>query len=162
MELGWTETPRALDLPSEVTPSPVETEPGRVARWRRAAAWAVDLAVVALFAATPLAIAGGLDAGSEATDALLPHAAAFAAVLAFAYGTVAQTLTGATAGKRLLGLQVIGPGGGPPGLARSAARTALAVLGGAALGLPAVIALFTPSGRALHDIAAGTSVVPAP
>jgi uncharacterized RDD family membrane protein YckC len=144
------------------TASPDDRDPGRGLRWRRAAARGVDLAVIALFAAIPLAIAGGLDAAPDADRALLPHAATFAAVLAFVYETLAHYLAGATAGKHLLHLQVISPEGGSPGLGQSAARAALSVLGAAALGLPTLAALFTRRGRPLHDVVAGTSVVRVP
>src|SRR3990172_7728496 len=79
----------------------------------------------------------------------LPSAAGFAALLGFAYGSLGHALMGATIGKRLLGLQVVGPDGVFPGLARSAARSGLAVLGTAGLGVGVLMALFTRSGRCL-------------
>jgi uncharacterized RDD family membrane protein YckC len=47
-------------------------------------------------------------------------------------------------------------------MARSAARSALAALSVAALGLGVLLAFFTRSGRALHDLLARTWVVEAP
>jgi len=157
------QVPEAVDISAEASPvRPVlQDDPARALRWRRAAARVVDLGVIALFAAIPLAIAGGLDAAPDA-GALIPHAATFAAVLAFVYETLAHYLAGATAGKHLLRLQVVSPEGGSPGLAQSAARAAVSVLGAATLGLPVLAALFTRRGRGLHDVVAGTSVVHAP
>jgi uncharacterized RDD family membrane protein YckC len=156
----------AADVSTEVPPARLspgaDPDPDRALRWRRAAARGVDLGVVLLFAAIPLAIAGGLDAAPAADGVLVPHAAAFAAILAFVYETLAHGLAGATAGKHLLRLQVVSPEGGSPGLARSAARAAVSVVGAAALGLPALAALFTRRCRTLHDVVAGTSVVRAP
>jgi uncharacterized RDD family membrane protein YckC len=87
--------------------------------------------------------------------------AAAAAVALAVYATLAHALAGATLGKRLLGLRVVGPDGARPTLARSAARSALALASAAALGLGFLLALFTASGRALHDLLARTWVVDA-
>ena len=78
------------------------------------------------------------------------------------YATLAHALAGATLGKRLLRLRVVGPDGARPTLARSAARSALAVVSAAALGLGFLLALFAPRGRALHDLVARTWVVAQP
>jgi uncharacterized RDD family membrane protein YckC len=77
------------------------------------------------------------------------------------YATLAHALAGATLGKRLLGLAVVGPDGRRPSLGRSAARAGLAILSATLLGLGLLLALFTRSGRALHDLAARTWVVDA-
>jgi uncharacterized RDD family membrane protein YckC len=154
-----------VDASTDAPPAHPRLEEGGRGRglwWRRSAARAVDLGVIALFAAIPLAIAGGLDAAPDADRALLPHAAAFAAILAFVYETLAHYLAGATAGKHLLRLQVVNPDGGSPELGRSAARAAVSVFGAVALGLPILAPLFTRRGRPLHDAVAGTSVVLAP
>ncbi len=137
--------------------APDGERPRNLLRWRRGAAWAVDAGVVALFTATPIAAAAG---PGVAPGVLLPHTVALAGLIAFAYGTLCDWLAGATAGKRLLGLQVIELGGGRPGLGRAAARAALAVVG-AGCGVPLHTLLFTDGGRALHDRVSGTAVVSA-
>ena len=93
------------------------------------------------------------------------HRPVFAGVLVLftVYQILAHALAGATLGKRLLGLRVVGPDGRRPGLGRSAdpgrrwrpSRSSL-------LGLGVLLALFTRSGRALHDLLARTWVVEAP
>jgi uncharacterized RDD family membrane protein YckC len=123
---------------------------------RRAAAWAVDGVP---FALAPLAVAALLGA---AEAVVLAPLAGVAALASFTYQTLSHWLTGATLGKRLVGLRVVGPDGRPPGPGRSALRAALAVAGVALLGAGPLLALFTRSGRALHDWVAGTSVVDAP
>jgi uncharacterized RDD family membrane protein YckC len=144
--------------------------------WRRVAAGALDALP---FVAAGLALAttllrdasAGLPAPAVGLDGLLDLVAreqvivlsvAAAVTLAhFVYATLAHALAGATLGKRLLGLRVAGPDGGRPSLGRSAARAGLAVLSGALLGLGLLLALFTGSGRALHDLLARTWVVEA-
>ena len=146
---------RALDLGGEAPPGPlVERARGRAAP--RILAWLVD--------GLPFAVmTGAIAAGLGATEpALLAPLAAVAALASFTYQTLAHWLAGATLGKRLLGLQVLGPDGARPGLGRSALRAAVAVLGVAALGAGPLLALFTRSGRALHDLVADTAVVEAP
>jgi len=99
--------------------------------------------------------------GADA-PALVAQLLAVVALASFAYQTLAHALLGATLGKRLLGLAVVGPDGRRPGPGRSALRAALAVAGVALLGIGPLLALFTRSGRALHDLVAGTTVVIAP
>jgi uncharacterized RDD family membrane protein YckC len=145
--------------------------------WRRAAAGAID---VVPFAAGGIALARwlvraasvGLPAPATGLDGFLDLLArervivlsvAAAAALALAvYTTLAHALAGATLGKRLLGLRLVGPDGARPTLARSVVRTALVGLSAALLGLGVLLALFTRSGRALHDLLARTWVVEAP
>jgi len=134
----------------------LEVEVRRGGSARRAAAWAVD---VAPFALATLAVASLLGA---ADAALLAPIVATAALASFTYQALLHWLSGATLGKRLVGLRVIGPDGRPPGPGRSALRAALAVVGVALLGAGPLLALFTRSGRALHDWVAGTWVVDAP
>jgi uncharacterized RDD family membrane protein YckC len=78
------------------------------------------------------------------------------------YATLAHALGGATLGKRLFGLRVVGPDGAPPSPARSVVRTALAFISAGFLGLGFLLVLFTRSGRALHDYLSRTWVVKAP
>lgn len=123
---------------------------------RRAAAWAVDGVP---FALATLGLATLLGATSLPLVAPL---AAVAALASFTYQTLSHWLTGATLGKRLVRLRVVGPDGRPPGPGRSALRSAAALAGTGLLGVGPLLALFTRSGRAPHDWVAGTSVVDAP
>jgi uncharacterized RDD family membrane protein YckC len=155
----------------------LEVHVARADPWRRAVAWAVDV--------LPFAVAGVLfgrklvgDGGTarpaplSEPDVLLDLIArervivlSLAAALSLAlgvYATVAHALAGATLGKRLLRIRVVGPDGKLPSPGRSAARSALAIASGALLGLGFLLALFTRSGRALHDLLARTWVVKAP
>jgi uncharacterized RDD family membrane protein YckC len=144
--------------------------------WRRAAAAAVDVGPFvaggfALLSAFLGEAEAGLAAPATGVDGLLDLVArervivisvTAAVTLAVAvYATLAHALAGATLGKRLLGLAVVGPDGRRPSLGRSAARAGLAILSATLLGLGLLLALFTRSGRALHDLAARTWVVDA-
>ncbi|HEY6100349.1 MAG TPA: RDD family protein [Anaeromyxobacter sp.] len=145
--------------------------------WRRAAAGVADVAPfaaggIALSRALVRAAGAGLPAPATGLDGFLDlvvrervivASVAVAVALALGvYATLAHALAGATLGKRLLGLRVVGPDGARPSLARSAARSALVVLSVGLFGLGVVLALFTRSGRALHDLLARTWVVEAP
>ncbi len=88
--------------------------------------------------------------------------AAAVALALVTYATLAHALGGATLGKRLVRIRVVGPDGGPPSPARSALRSSLALFSVALLGLGFLLALFTRTGRALHDVVARTWVVKAP
>jgi uncharacterized RDD family membrane protein YckC len=125
----------------------------RAGSLRRLAAWVVD--------GVPFALAGGglvWWAGAD-SPALVAQLLAVVALASFAYQTLAHTLAGATLGKWLLGLRVVGPDGGSPGPGRSALRALLALLGVVLLGAGPLLALFTLSGRGLHDLLSGTTVV---
>jgi uncharacterized RDD family membrane protein YckC len=92
-------------------------------------------------------------------------ALSIAAVVALAlavYATLSHALAGATLGKRLLGIRVVGPDGRRPSPGRSAVRSGVAAISLALLGLGFLVALFSRTGRALHDVASGTWVVKAP
>ncbi len=151
---------------SEAAPLPIPRsavvlapgQPGPPAVPRRLGACAVDLGVVALFAAPPLAIAAALGPGFARAATLLPQALLFTALVGFVYATSCLALAGATAGQRLFSLRVVARGGERPGAGRAAMRAGLALLGGAAAGLGFAAALFT-HGRTLHDVLAGTEVV---
>jgi uncharacterized RDD family membrane protein YckC len=126
----------------------------RAPRAGRAAAWAVD--------GLPFVLTGaGLAAWLGELRPLLPALGALAAA-AFVHQLLCHWLLGATPGKRLAGLMVVGPDGARPGLGRSAGRAAAAVLFTALLGIGPLLALFTRSGRGLHDLVAGTAVVEVP
>ena len=149
----------------------------RPASWRRPAAWAIDagplvggvlylgsslLASATVAGAAPVAgVDGLLDLLARESGIVLSLAALLAVSLSV-YATLAHALAGATLGKWMLGLRVVGPDGKRPSLARSTARATLAAASGALLGLGFLVALFTRSGRGLHDVLARTWVVEAP
>lgn len=144
----------------------------RAEPWRRAAAWAIDAlpfaaAGVALSRALVRLAGAGAPGDLDLLDfvarerVIVLSVAAVAVVALAVYTTLAHALAGATLGKRLVRLRVVGPDGERPGLARSATRSALAVVSAAALGLGFLLALFTAKGRALHDLLARTWVVEA-
>jgi uncharacterized RDD family membrane protein YckC len=122
---------------------------------KRAVAWAIDTA--------PFAVAAvGTSAWLGAEPPLLLPALTALALVAFTYQLLCTWLLGATFGKRARGLRVVGPDGARPGLGRSAGRSAAAVAGVLLLGIGPLVALFTRTGRGLHDLLAGTAVVEAP
>jgi uncharacterized RDD family membrane protein YckC len=147
----------------------------RPAGWRRALAWGIDGAPFAALFAVGLrwALASLPQAGApdlaglpeqalgEAAGVTAPLAAGVAILLGV-YHALAHGLAGATLGKRLTGLRVVGPGGRRPGLGRSAVRALLLLPSLGLLGLGVALALFTRSGRSLHDFLARTWVVRAP
>ncbi len=137
------------------------TPPPPAAALRRLLAAAIDVALVLIAGAAPVLLAVH-PAPTTAAGTSFAACAGFVALLGFTYATLGHALMGATIGKRLLGLRVEGPGGTAPGLARSVARSALAVAGSAALGGGIVIGLLSRSGQALHDRAVGTAVVRVP
>jgi uncharacterized RDD family membrane protein YckC len=172
---AWSE-PEEEDVPDAVVDR-VEVHLRRPATWRRAAAWTIDagpfvggvvylgrslLATAsAALPAPAVGLDGLLDLLARESDIVLSLAALLALLLAV-YATLAHALAGATLGKWMLGLRVVGPDGRRPSLARSAARAALGAISAALLGLGFLLALFTRSGRALHDLLARTWVVEAP
>jgi len=163
------------ELDPEVEVAPMEIHLRRASELRRVLSWAIDgIPFLALFAlalratlerlphAGPLSAAGVVDlAIAEARGITLPMLSC--AVILFAvYHALAHGLAGATLGKRLLGLRVVGPDGNRPGLGRSVVRAIVATVSLGLLGLGVLLALFTRSGRALHDLVARTWVVEAP
>jgi uncharacterized RDD family membrane protein YckC len=165
------------DLP-DADVDELEVHVARAEPWRRAVAWLVD-GVPFLAAGGWLGFlllreaAAGRGAGSPsgieelvelvARERVIAASVAAAVALVLAtYATLAHALGGATLGKRLVGIRVVGPDGRPPSPARSAVRSLLAVASAALLGLGFLLALFTRTGRALHDLAARTWVVKAP
>lgn len=153
--------------------APAEVHLRRAPAGRRVLAWIIDVvpfaAAVGALArailrdapgAPPAGPDGLLDLLAREAGIVLPLAALLVVAL-FVYATLAHALAGATLGKWALGLRVAGPDGRRPSLGRSAARSALAVLSAAVLGLGFLAALFTRSGRSLHDLLARTWVVEA-
>ncbi|HSM92705.1 MAG TPA: RDD family protein [Anaeromyxobacteraceae bacterium] len=129
---------------------------------RRAAAWAIDGALVAALAvAVPALLVATSGVGGRPPLWLLLPAEGFVAVVTFVYATVAHALAGATLGKRVARIRVVGPDGAPPGIACSASRSAWAAASILLAGAGFLPALVSPSGRALHDLLAGTRVVDA-
>ena len=128
----------------------------------RAVALAIDIGiahVIVLSIGATLALVGSLvsDVRLDTVGKLLA-AAAWTMVVA-TYFVLFWTTAGRTPGMRLLGLRVIGPDGGHPGVARSAVR-----LAGLALAIVPLFAGFLPvlvddRRRALQDFLAGTVVV---
>jgi resuscitation-promoting factor RpfA len=127
----------------------------RASSARRAVAWAIDGAPFGL-------LAGAMASWLGADPGLLLPALTVVALAAFVYQLLCHWLLGATFGQRFLGLRVVGPDGGRPGLGRCTRRAAASVLGVVLLGIGPLVALFTRSGRGLNDFAAGTAVVEAP
>jgi uncharacterized RDD family membrane protein YckC len=164
--------PPAIDAPARG-----EVRRRRASGVRRALAWAIDVlplaagvaylgrslvgSAEAALPAPPTGLDGLLDLLARESGIVLPLAALLVLALAV-YATLAHALAGATLGKWILGLRVVGPGGARPSFARSAARSLLAVLSAGLFGLGFLLALFTRSGRALHDLLARTWVVVAP
>jgi uncharacterized RDD family membrane protein YckC len=155
----------------------VEVHLRRAPSWRRVLAWSVDGLLLGSFAAALLSVAVRLGTPAPAPrasdlDALLAIAlrdrqllagvGALVLLSASVYATVSHALVGATLGQRLLGLRVVAADGESPSPLRATLRTAVAVMSVSLLGLGHLLALFTHSGRALHDLVAGTWVVDAP
>jgi uncharacterized RDD family membrane protein YckC len=159
----------------EVVVGPVEVHLRRAPNWKRLMAWVLDgLPFAALFAftlrlvldrlphAAPLDLPAALDlAGAEASRITGPVFAGTLVIFAV-YHLLSHGLSGATLGKRLVGIRVVGPDGRRPGLGRAAIRAVLGAISLLLLGLGVLLALFTRSGRALHDLLARTWVVEAP
>jgi len=185
-ELLWPVAKAAISGPGslEVAPEPtleieahvdaIEVHLRRAPSWRRVVAFLVDVVVIGPFVALLLApvlshadlpAAWALDEIAEALSrhggVVLP-ALAVAAVVTFAYQWLGIALMGATLGKYLLRLRVVGPDGRRPSFGRSALRAALSIPSTLLLGLGPLLGFFTRSGRSLHDFCAGTYPVLAP
>jgi uncharacterized RDD family membrane protein YckC len=168
-------SPAPAPAPAPARSGFVEVHVRRAEPWRRVVAWVVDgvpflaagAALAGAFVREARVVVPGAAAGLDlldfvARERVIVLSVAAVVVLALGvYATLCHALAGATLGKRLVGLRVVGPDGARPTLARSATRSALAVLSAAALGLGFLLALFVPSGRGLHDLLARTWVVDA-
>jgi uncharacterized RDD family membrane protein YckC len=149
----------------------LEVRRRRAAPWRRVVAWGVDLALMgATVLLLLLPVMGRADLPGDASfdaivealtrrNSVLVPALLLAAVIAFAYQWLGTALSGATPGKWVTGLRVVGPDGQRPSPGRSAVRSLLVVPSFVLLGLGGLLSLFTRSGRSLHDFLAGTWVV---
>jgi resuscitation-promoting factor RpfA len=159
----------AADRPAAGTAAEVHLR--RAASWRRVVAWGVDLAVVmgiVVLVLVPVLGRGdlppdwSLDAvveGLTRRGSVLLPAVLLAGVVGFAYEWLCTALAGATAGKWVTGLRVVGPDGRRPLPGRSAVRSLLVLPSVGLLGMGGLLALFTRSGRSAHDFLAGTWVV---
>lgn len=142
--------------------------------WRRGAAFVLDTLVVALISAAvwtsfdlvswdawPAERWNLLDQLVEVVNGQA-HGLALAlvaAVVAFAYGLIAEALVQGTPAKRLLGVRVIDPYGRAPGVLRLVIRNGVKVLGTALLAVGPLWCIVDRQRRALHDLASGTRVV---
>jgi uncharacterized RDD family membrane protein YckC len=156
-------------------------DPTRVVT-RRAIAFVLDAVLLALIPASTIAIVGhahlrrgdcpdplpaGRDCFSFKNEAILVDkdaALLFFGLLVVLYLLIfvaVQGITGASPGKALLGIRVIGPDGTPPGFGRSVARMVAWVVDGLVLLLPVALwsAWFTTGHRRVGDWLAGTYVV---
>ena len=77
----------------------------------------------------------------------------------FLYDWLMTAFFGATVGKFILGLRVVGDHGSPPGLILALVRTGAKVLSMIPAGLGFFLAFFTPTKLALHDFFGVTRVV---
>lgn len=168
-------TSRRSDSTVEVDVGPVEIRLRRARSGKRVAAWVLDgvpfvvafaaalrLALDSLQQPAPLDLLGYVELAGREAQGITGPIFAGALVLFAVYHTLAHGLGGATLGKRLVGIRVVRRDGRPPGLGRAALRAVLAVLSLALVGLGVLLALFTASGRAFHDLLARTWVVEAP
>jgi len=85
----------------------------------------------------------------------------FALAWAFYNMLMLKWLAGATPGKRLMKLRVIGANGAPLEKRQRLARSAISVMSGSVFFLGYLWALFDPQRRTWHDLLADTRVVPA-
>lgn len=92
------------------------------------------------------------------TPELLALVGAAWATAVFAY-QLWGNVSGATLGKRLIGLRVVSRGGGPPSFQSGLIRSAVWLIGSTAGSFGFLVALFNRENRTLHDYASGTVVV---
>jgi len=150
-----------LDLEADV--DAIEVHYRRAPAFRRIVASSIDAAIAGVFLVLlpSLGLDEAVDALTRRGGVLLP-ALAVVAVVTFAYQWLGVALMGATPGKRVMRLRVVGPDGRRPSFGRSALRAAFAIPSFLLLGLGPLLGLFTRSGRSLHDFGAGTYPVSAP
>jgi uncharacterized RDD family membrane protein YckC len=147
---GWVEPARAVGLSAhDAEVATLRSESRRALDGRRLGARLIDWLIVAPFAAAAI-WAWGLNLGTYA----------LAQCLLLIYHHLFEVTTGATPGKRLLGLRVARlEDGGLPAPRQAAAR---GVIGIFEFGLIALLAMVATKGRRrLGDFAAGTAVVDA-
>lgn len=98
--------------------------------------------------------------GKAPTPELLALVGAVWTTAVFAY-QLWGNITGATVGKRLLGLRVVARDGGPPSFLSCLIRSAVWLVGTTAGSFGFLVALFNRENRTLHDYVSGTVVVEA-
>jgi resuscitation-promoting factor RpfA len=165
-----------LDLAADLDVSVVADEVvlRRAPAFRRALSWAIDLLPFAALTSWIVreaigpheraalgSVDGTLDLLARDLGLVLPFLG-FLAVAGAVYLALAYAMMGASVGKWATGLRVVGRDGRRPSPRRSVARALFAVMSVALVGLGVLLALFTRSGRALHDLLAGTYVVEKP
>lgn len=129
---------------------------------RRLVAGLID-SVVTLYVWPIAAVAAALLQSGEVynTDFLL-RAVLIALLLLWMYFTCLEcSPLQATVGKRIMGIQVVDLQGRDIDFERSSVRFLLRVLNIALLGAGTAVALWSPRGRALHDLATRTAVISA-
>jgi uncharacterized RDD family membrane protein YckC len=138
---------------------PEVTYDDRAPRFRRLAAAAVDLFVVALICA-PFAAAIELTISNWVDPRVWGSMAGIAATAMFLYHTCALALAGRTAGMSLCSLHAIDARKAcVPTTGQCARRALVYMLSLATLGLGLLYSLFDAEGRTAHDILSGTVVV---
>lgn len=133
--------------------------------WRRFVAFMLD-AIILTVINFPIQLIFGIyaAAGSDRGNPRISGGAiALVYVLSLAtqlvYYTWFISQKGATPGKRVMGLKVITPDGGPISVGRAAGRFFAQILSGLILSIGFIIAAFDREKRALHDYICGTRVV---
>jgi uncharacterized RDD family membrane protein YckC len=133
----------------------------------RRASPAPDVTAIMATPADPQALVGRPAGVIARTIAVALDVALFAFVLRrpwfpgawVAYDWLATGIFGATAGKWLVGLEVLGTDGAPIGLARALLRTVSKFISALPLGLGFLLAGITVSKQALHDFFADSRVI---
>jgi uncharacterized RDD family membrane protein YckC len=132
----------------------------------RILAYVVDSVVTFLaWFAVAIALAGGRWSRIEEDDTLVLIAGMLLLVVPFTYFVLAEGLAGTTVGKHVLGLRVVGPGGGRPGLFAATVRNVLRLawalwpVGPAFMALDALLIQRTERDQRMGDAAAGTRVI---
>jgi uncharacterized RDD family membrane protein YckC len=147
-----------VDEPGDVVDEASAGAP--VAFARRFAAGLADVVILGLFGALELA-AGALLLELRFPPAALLGLAAFLFLAALVLLVLVPFVWGATPGMALADLRVAADDGGSPTLSASSLRFLGALLTGALVGVPLLVAAFDRRGRTLSDLISGTTLVPA-
>lgn len=148
---GFDEAEELIDEPGAEIP---------VAFARRFAAGLADIVILGLFGALELA-AGAILLELRFPPAALLGLGAFLFLAALVLLVLVPFVWGATPGMALADLRVSAADGGSPTLMASALRFLGALLTGALVGVPLLVAAFDRKGRTLSDLFSGTTLVPA-
>ena len=136
-------------------PGTIETRAARFSD--RFVAYVLDTLPFGAGAAATVWVSVGVLAKAPTPELLALIGAAWITFI-FAYQVIGN-MSGATIGKRALGLRVIAREGGPPGLFRSLIRALIWLIGSTAGAFGFLVALFNRENRTLHDYASGTVVI---